>query len=228
MFNATIPRINLKYEKREPIIMAKNANDVILRDRLQCTTTAAGDIALVYGRIDLSSYVNPVEKKGMRIKQILVQPHSQSGSGGDAPASLTNTGSFVNARGIVPFGGSTDAMTALKIFASTRAYQSGVDVGIASPDVCYLREYVTFTGLLEDPVAGYGLATNVSTDVEWTPDDLHPDGFSVVSDLLIGVCADNLNLYGDATLELDIMIIAEPVTISQKDLTNLLTQAQDL
>ena len=60
--------------------------------------------------------------------------------------------------------------------------------------------------------------------------DLHPEGFDIVTDLLIGVYANNLQnaRLADSTLELDVMIIAEPKKITQKDLTQMLTQAQDL
>jgi hypothetical protein len=59
---------------------------------------------------------------------------------------------------------------------------------------------------------------------------MHPDGFLVVSDLLIGVAADNVKNgnVGDITCELDIMLIAEPVKITQARLDELLAQAQDL
>ena len=53
--------------------MAKGANDVILRDRLQFDIDALGDTPLVYGRIDLSDYVSIVENKGLAIKEIRFQ-----------------------------------------------------------------------------------------------------------------------------------------------------------
>ncbi|GAG91028.1 unnamed protein product, partial [marine sediment metagenome] len=53
--------------------MAKNRGDVILRDRMQFDLDAAGDRTTLYGRIDLSSYVNPVSRDGLAIKQVLFQ-----------------------------------------------------------------------------------------------------------------------------------------------------------
>ncbi|GAG95075.1 unnamed protein product, partial [marine sediment metagenome] len=50
--------------------MAKGANDVILRDRLQFDIDANGDTALVYGRVDMSDYVSIVENKGLAVKEI--------------------------------------------------------------------------------------------------------------------------------------------------------------
>ena len=38
--------------------MAKGSRDVILRDRLEFTTTAGGDTSLVYGRVDMSDDPN--------------------------------------------------------------------------------------------------------------------------------------------------------------------------
>ena len=49
--------------------MAKSSRDVILRDRLQFNVNSAGNTDLVYGRIDLSDYVNIVKKDGLAIKQ---------------------------------------------------------------------------------------------------------------------------------------------------------------
>ena len=63
---------------------------------------------------------------------------------------------------------------------------------------------------------------------EFGTPDLHPDGYDVVTDLLIGVCASTMERHASKTLEVDVMIIAEPKSITQKDLTQMLTQAQDL
>jgi len=68
-------------------------------------------------------------------------------------------------------------------------------------------------------------------DSQWygTP-DLHPEGYDVVTDLLIGISLSNCDLDSLAgeTCELDIMLIAEPKKITSKDMTQMLTQAQDL
>ena len=60
------------------------------------------------------------------------------------------------------------------------------------------------------------------------PMDLHPEGFPVISDLLIGVAADELDALDDEVVELDILVIAEPITVTQKTLTQMLTQQTDL
>ncbi|GAI97890.1 unnamed protein product, partial [marine sediment metagenome] len=60
--------------------------------------------------------------------------------------------------------------------------------------------------------------------------DLHPEGYDVVTDLLIGIGLENCKAtsLASTTAELDIMIIAEPKKITQRDLTQMLTQASDL
>ena len=57
---------------------------------------------------------------------------------------------------------------------------------------------------------------------------MHPDGFTVVSDLLIGLAGDGLEVYADDTVELDVMIIASPITVTTSRMNEILTQAQDL
>jgi hypothetical protein len=65
--------------------MAKNAGDVILRDRMQFTLGAGGSRTTLYGRIDLSSYVDPVNRQGLAVKEVRFQMRDSEGT-------LTNTG----------------------------------------------------------------------------------------------------------------------------------------
>jgi hypothetical protein len=58
-------------------------------------------------------------------------------------------------------------------------------------------------------------------------ENLHPDGFPVVTDLLFGVAADTWSEINQKDIELDVMLIAEPITINQKQLTEMLVQGQD-
>ena len=66
--------------------------------------------------------------------------------------------------------------------------------------------------------------------IEWSVPDLHPEGYMVVTDVLIGICADSVlnTTIENATLELDVMMIAEPKKITKADLNDMLTQTQDL
>jgi hypothetical protein len=206
--------------------MAKGTNDVILRDRLQFTLGATGDLAVVYGRLDLSDYVNPVEKKGLSIKEFHVMPRIQNGTSGEIPGQMTNTGTWINGASLIP-AASGDSFAALKVFGTTRAYQHAYDVGIGSPDVFHLEEWAQAENVLADAAIG-AAATYTAFHNEYTPSDLHPDGYVLVSDILVGVAADNLRAYDSAVLELDILVIAQPVTIGAKQLTEMLTQAQDI
>jgi len=192
--------------------MAKGSSDVILRDRLQFEIDNLGTTSLVYGRVDLSDYVNIVENRGLAIKEIRFQPRSPESNLGDWPQWMIDLNE-------------TGAESAnLKIFATTTAYENVADVGIGSPNVlCILNRQCT-----QLAAGGAPISTNV---VEWnwygTP-DLHPDGYDVVTDLLIGVSAQGVTRLLDTTVELDVMIIAEPKKITQRDMTQMLTQAQDL
>lgn len=194
--------------------MAKGSRDIILRDRLEFTTTAAtGNTALVYGRVDMSDYVSIVKNEGLSIKEVRFQ-FRVPGDDEEFPIWL-NTENL----GLIP--ANTAQQSDVTAFATTTAYENAADIGIASPNVLCMYSHqstVTATGNFDYRVTGYG-----------TP-DLHPEGYDIVTDLLIGVFANNLqnSRLVDATLELDVMIIAEPKKITQKDLTQMLTQAQDL
>ncbi len=214
------------YEWRDQI-MAKGKSDVILRDRLQFTLDASGNLPVVYGRMDLSDYVNAVEKKGLAVKELHVQPRIQNGSAGLYPGILTNTGSWTQATDVAPTASQADAASALKVFATTRAYQHAYDVGIGSPDVFHLEEWITSQHVYFAPDQPQTYEVNFEHR-QYTPLDLHPDGYALVSDILIGVAADDLTGYDSSTLELDVMVIAEPITIGAKQLTEMLTQAQDI
>lgn len=197
--------------------MAKGSNDVILRDRLQFDIDALGDTALVYGRIDLSDYVSIPENKGLAIKEIRFQMRDPTSAIGNWPVNL---GQFDMANV------GNQSRGALKVFATTTAYEDVTDVGIASPNVIcvYTQDYVINT----DNGATY--AWYDRRDEFFGTPDLHPEGYDVVTDLLIGVACDSIRGVSleNSTVEIDVMLIAEPKKITQKDLTQMLTQAQDL
>lgn len=194
--------------------MAKGARDIILRDRLEFTTTAGtGNTALVYGRVDLSDYVSIVKNEGLAIKEVRFQFR--------VPADDEEFPIWLNTEDLTTIPINTAQQSDVTVFATTTAYENAADVGIASPNVLCMYSHqstVTSTGNFDYRISGYG-----------TP-DLHPEGYDVVTDLLIGVFANNLQntRLVNTTLELDVMIIAEPKKITQKDLTQMLTQAQDL
>lgn len=196
--------------------MAKRGGDVILRDRLQFSIDASGDLATVYGRIDLSQYTGG--NKGLAIKEVRFQLRD--------PATGT-IGVFSIVGDNENSSGSATNRSAYKLFATTRAYENAVDVGIASPDVLCVEE----GQWILSPVDG-GLqpkAPWAQWDRHWFgPEDLHPDGFTVVTDLLIGIAFENWVLQADDTLELDVLLVADPVTVTETRMRALLAQAQDL
>ena len=117
----------------------------------------------------------------------------------------------------------------MKIYATTRAYENASEVGIASPDVLCVDETWSVVGRGPD---GTGLEQNAAPLVlhnqYYGPEDLHPQGYTVVSDLLIGVAVDSWITLKDQTIEIDILMIAEPVKVTEKRLNEILSQAQDL
>ena len=194
--------------------MAKGSRDVILRDRLQFDIDGGtGDTALVYGRVDMSDYVSIVNNEGLAIKEIRFQPRAPSQVLGDFP------------QWMIDFTAVGAESANLKIFATTTAYENIEDVGIASPNViCMLNRQCTQLQNAASPDL-----YNTVTEWNWygTP-DLHPEGYDIVTDLLIGVAGNGITRLQGTIAELDVMIIAEPKKITSKDLTQMLTQAQDL
>lgn len=199
--------------------MPKANNDVILRDRMEFTLDSDGNRTTVYGRIDLSSYVSVTEKKGLAIKEIFFHIREQNST------LLDNTGIW---DWMVADEVSDDGHVAgLKVYATTRAYENASDVGIASPDVICLREYISNTS--PNGVGATGEGTSYAySDRFYGPMDLHPDGYIVVSDLLIGVAADRWLANKESTLEIDILMIAESVKVTQDRVNDMLTQSVDL
>ena len=196
--------------------MAKNAGDVILRDRMQFELDSAGNRTTLYGRIDLSSYVNPVSREGLAIKEIRFQVRE--------PTGLPNTGALSPVADFFSASGVNGSVAAMKLYATTRAYENASEVGIASPDVLCVLEKFSVVGASPDPSAPSILVW----DDWYGPNDLHPEGYTVVSDLLIGVAVDNWLRQADDTLEVDIMLIAEPIKITTERMNEILSQAQDL
>jgi len=190
--------------------MAKTARDLILRDRLQFDVDATGQTALVYGRVDMSAFVNIVKREGFAIKEIRFMLRQLSPTGG--------TGVFNPLLSLA-----NQDYASIKIVATTTAYEKCLDIGIASPDVIAVYELST----VRDNGGGADENFANASKLYGTP-DLHPDGYNVVSDLLIGVCCDECDQHANSTVELDIMIIGEPVKLNEADMTEMLTQQQDL
>ncbi|MHA1882672.1 MAG: hypothetical protein ACTSUO_06465, partial [Candidatus Thorarchaeota archaeon] len=146
--------------------MAKGSRDVILRDRLQFNVNGSGDTALVYGRVDLSDYVNIVKKDGLAVKEIRYQVRDPS----------TTTGVFNEAL-LVLGAGVNDQEAYLKLFTTTTAYENANDVGIGSPNVISLLEFQsTFDSVTIAPATDTASYQENRYNEFGTP-DLHPDGY---------------------------------------------------
>jgi hypothetical protein len=190
--------------------MAKGTRDLILRDRLQFDVDGVGNTDLLYGRVDMSDFVNVVKREGFAVKEVRYHVRDPQNPNGVLDPLLV---------------GAAGTFSSLKLFCTTTAYENIEDVGIASPDVISLLE-MTSTQVIAaatgEPVAFQNQWTHFGTP------DLHPDGYNIVSDLLIGVGASVVSSAVNQTLEIDIMIIGEPVKLNEADMTEMLTQGQDL
>ncbi|GAH16281.1 unnamed protein product, partial [marine sediment metagenome] len=126
--------------------------------------------------------------------------------------------------GIVP---DIDVANYFKLFVSTRAYEDASDVGIASPDVLHIEDFAL---VRMTTAPNFSITSNHVHNI-FPMRDYHPGGYPVVSDLLVGIAVDVAATdtgLDAATLEVDIMLIAETTSVTEKHMTQLLTQAQDL
>ena len=197
--------------------MAKGKNDLILRDRMQFTFTGA-DIPTLYGRVDLSDYVSIPKSEGLKIKEIRFQVRD---------ATLANTGSFNQQLAVEGATDTNPTAAFLKMYTTTTAYETAQDVGIGSPNVINVVEHQHYITVVQTGAVNVG-GNQLLSYFEYGVPDLHPEGFPVVTDLLVGVAAENCTRYNNDTLELDIMIIAEKVKLTKDDMEAMLTQATDL
>ena len=202
--------------------MAKGANDLILRDRLQFDIDESGATALVYGRVDLSDYVSIPEAKGLAIKEVRFQLRTRTGNGvWPNYMSATDTSAFAT---------NPSFRAEVKLFATTTAYENVQDVGIGSPNVlCVFDKQSSLIGAGANAGEATSMVIDTYEKMHGTP-DLHPEGYDVVTDLLIGISVLGANhpILLDSTAEIDVMIIAEKKKITSKDLTQMLSQAQDV
>lgn len=206
--------------------MAKRSGDFIIRDRLQLSLDENGDSATLYGRMDLSDFVNAIEKQALAVKEIYLQVRDPNNASGAS----TNTGIWNPMSGLAVAATPGTASIEYKLCATTRAYESLRDVGIGSPDVLYVQEQLWTIN--RDSSAAGEFANTIHEYREWPTRDLHPEGYTLVSDLLIGLAVDDFSTeaetWDEKLIEIDIMMVVESVSVTQKMLTNLLTQAQDV
>jgi hypothetical protein len=200
--------------------MAKNSNDIIIRDRMQATFDGSGNLALTYGRINLDDYVSAVDRKALRIKEMYVSLRAPATEDTDLNLPITGEMSQILAKPAV----GAEHGACIKVLATTRAYSTASELSLGSPDLFHLETW-TFSS-----VAGTTTTGNLSsfyTNKRYGPMDFHPAGFPVISDVLVGLAADKCTMYANSDVELDVFIIAERETVTQATLTTLLTQQND-
>lgn len=203
--------------------MSKAGGDVILRDRMQFDLDAAGERTTLYGRIDLSNYVNPITRAGLAVKEIFFQLRDQNA------VDLPNTGTYFPIGRWLSTVGTSGKFSSLKMYATTRAYENASEVGIASPDVLCVEEHLSYVGPMASGASPQDNGATVAhSSTRYGPKDLHPNGYTVVSDLLIGIAVDNWETLSGDTIEIDILVIAEPIKVTTDRMNELLSQAQDL
>ena len=194
--------------------MAKGKSDLILRDRLQFTLDSNGDLPIVYGRVDLSDYVSVVNNQGLAIKETRIMLRNPNS---------TNTG-FLGQNLLLTAGSAGVNSADISVVGTTTAYESGADIGIASPNTFFQARMAS-----ENSEDGSGVVVSQDNEyIQYGTPDLHPAGYVVVSDVLIGIACNNVGRYADDTLECDVMLIAEPVKVTKDELKDMLAQATDL
>jgi hypothetical protein len=202
--------------------MAKNTGDLILRDRMQFDVDGAGNRSTLYGRFDLSQFTDPVSRMGLAIKEVYFQFRNSNS------LELPNTGGFNPVAGI-PNSPNDTVSSNMKVYATTRAYENASEVGIASPDVlCVYERYSVAMPAYFNAGALESGTSAITENLWYGPRDLHPTGYTVVSDLLIGLAVDNWDEEKDTTIELDVVLVAEPVKVTTERMNEILSQQQDL
>jgi len=204
--------------------MAKRSGDIILRDRLEFSLDGNGDLSARYGRVNLDDYVNIVSRKGLMLKEIHFQLLQQEPTTG---LNMTNTGIVPNVATQSAAIADSTSSGGLKVWATTEAYQNGFDVGISSPNVYSIWERYWVADVVLGAAGESGYSTNI-TEQYYGVTDLHPEGAPIISDLLIGVAADNMDQYDSDTIQLDVMMVFEPKTFTVSDFTDMLAQQQDV
>ena len=196
--------------------MAVSSKDIILRDRFQFTPDGSGNLTTQYGRIDVSDFVDAVEGRGLQVKE--VHFHVRDAEGTHA----TNTGIFnILENAGTSTGGGSDR---IKVFATTRAYEFARDVGIGSPDVLAIYEWVHS----RHTNSTVGVQSEAAFEKYLGPQDLHPGGMPVISDILIGIAADALDAYENDRLEVDVLVVCQPTKFNKTKLNQMLTQQIDV
>lgn len=206
-------------------------------DRLSLTLpNGSGDQATIYGRLDMSEFIDPVANRGVIIHDVQFQLRNPSGTKNN----LTNTGMFSlleNMEGEVAAGWTDDDRNiAVKLVALNTAYQDLGECGLSTDGVYAIQEHYAFQSYHSIADVAAQLAGGYSSVVvekrDWTVSDIHGDGALLLSDLLIGVAMDNVTVgdsaAADINIEIDVVVHFTEKKVSQKEITQMITANLDV
>lgn len=215
----------------------KKKNEHVLTDRLRLELPVTGDLGVVYARVSLDEFINPLENDIVAVKQIYLQPRYPVNS----QLNLNNTGAwsfpYDSLDGTNTLGPNFDDASryaAFKIMATTVAYQDAQLCGIATPGILHMEEWVMFQHVssvrdAETPPslsgAAYGAVIDTKHNV-YGITSYRPNGMPVASDILIGISADNwfnsaVGLAETLDVDVDIVIVMESRKATKDDLAEL-------
>jgi hypothetical protein len=206
-------------------------------DRLSLTLpNGTGDVATIYGRLDMSEFIDPVANRGVIVHDSQFQLRNPTGT----KSGLTNTGMFslleAMPGAIAPAWDDEDRNIGVKLVALNTAYQDLGECGLSTDGVYAIQEHYAFQSYHSIADAAAQLAGGYSSVVmetrDWTVSDIHGDGALLLSDLLIGVALDNVQL-GDAAaadidIEIDVVVHFTEKKVSQKEITQMITANLDV
>ena len=206
-------------------------------DRLKLTLpNGTGDQSTIYGRLDMSDFIDPSSNRGVIVHDVQFQLRNPNGT----KNSLTRTGMwswFENMDGTIGLTWADDNRNVgVKLVALNTAYQDLAEVGISTDGVYAVQEHTAFQAhsSIADSTQGLagGFASLWYNKEDWTVEDLHGDGMLLLSDLLIGVAMDNLQvgdgLATDIDFEIDVVVHFSEKKVSQKEITQLITSNLDV
>lgn len=206
-------------------------------DRLSLSLpNGSGDQATIFGRLSMEPFIDPVANRGVIVHDIQFQLRNPNGT----KSGLTNTGMFSLLEDmpgfIAPSWNDNDRNIGVKLVALNTAYQDLGECGISTDGVFAIQEHYAFQSYHSIADAAVQLAGGYSSIVtetrDWTVEDLHGDGALLLSDLLIGVAFDNVQL-GDSAgvdidIEIDVVVHFTEKKVSQKEITQMITANLDV
>jgi hypothetical protein len=206
-------------------------------DRLSLSLpNGTGNQGTIYGRLDMSEFIDPVQNRGVIVHDIQFQLRNPNGT----KSGLTNTGMFSlleNMPGSIGAGwNDEDRNIGVKLVALNTAYQDLAECGLSTDGVYAIQEHYAFQSYhsLADAATAVsgGYSSVVVEQRDWTVSDIHGDGALLLSDLLIGVAMDKVTLGDSAAIdieiELDVIVHFTEKKVSQKEITQMITANLDV